>query len=79
MLDSLEPRNADLPFRVIWFHEQLTRGNAVYIQPAGIERRPICAIAATVDEVRIELPTTRATIATWQIDHIGLPKDVAKP
>ena len=48
------------------------------VQPAGIEQRPICAIAATIDEVRIELPTTGATIATWEIDRLGSSKDVAK-
>ncbi len=47
------------------------------VQPAGIEQRPICAIATTVDEVRIELPTTGATIATWEIDRLGPSKDLA--
>lgn len=40
-------------------------------QLAGIEQRPICAIAATIEEVRLELPETRATLATWTIDHAG--------
>lgn len=37
------------------------------VQPAGIEQRPICAIVAIIDEVRIEDPSTDATLATWPI------------
>ena len=39
------------------------------VQPAGIDQHPICAIAASIDEVRIELPATGATLATWTIDR----------
>lgn len=35
------------------------------VQPGGIEQRPICVIAASVDEVRIENAATGAILATW--------------
>jgi hypothetical protein len=35
------------------------------VQPAGIEQRPICVIAASVDEVRIENAATGAILASW--------------
>ncbi|TVV75747.1 hypothetical protein [Sphingomonas solaris] len=41
------------------------------VQPAGIDQRPICAIAAAMDEVRIENPATGATLATWMIGRTG--------
>jgi hypothetical protein len=41
------------------------------VQPAGVEQRPICAIAAVMDEVRIEAPATGATLATWTMSHTG--------
>jgi len=37
------------------------------VQPAGIEQRPICVIAATLAEVRIENPADGAVLATWPI------------
>lgn len=37
------------------------------LQPAGIEQRPICVIAATLAEVRIENPADGAVLATWPI------------
>ncbi|WP_332801481.1 hypothetical protein [Sphingomonas sp. PB2P12] len=37
------------------------------VQPASVEQRPICVIAATMDEVRIENPATRVTLATWTV------------
>jgi hypothetical protein len=35
------------------------------IQPNGIEQRPICVIAASVDEVRIENTANGAVLGTW--------------
>ena len=35
------------------------------IQPGGIEQRPICVIAASVDDVRIENAATGAILGTW--------------
>jgi len=49
------------------------------VQPGGIEQRPICAIAATIAEVRIELPVTGATIATWPIDRNDTSTGIAAP
>jgi len=37
------------------------------IQPAGIEQRPICVVAVSLDEVAIENPATGDTLATWTI------------
>ena len=37
------------------------------IQPAGIEQRPICVVAVTLDEVRIENPATDDLLARWPI------------
>lgn len=37
------------------------------IQPAGIEQRPICVVAVTLDEVRIENPIGDEVLATWSI------------
>lgn len=37
------------------------------IQPAGIEQRPICVVAVTFDEVRIENPLSNEVLATWPI------------
>ena len=37
------------------------------VQPAGIEQRPICVIAVTLDEVRIENAATGAVLATWPV------------
>ena len=47
------------------------------VQPAGIDQHPICAIAASIDEVRIELPATGASLATWTIDRVGSATSVA--
>lgn len=41
------------------------------VQPAGVEQRPICLIAAAMDEVRIENPATGVTVATWTIGRTG--------
>jgi len=35
------------------------------LQSAGPEQRPVCAIAATLNEVSIENPVTGQTLATW--------------
>lgn len=37
------------------------------IQPGGIERRPRCIVAVTLDEVRIENSTNDAVLARWPI------------
>lgn len=37
------------------------------IQPGGIEQRPICVLAVTLDEVRIENPATGEILASWAI------------
>ena len=37
------------------------------IQPAGIEQRPICVVAVSLDEVAIDNPVTGDTLATWTI------------
>lgn len=37
------------------------------IQPAGIEQRPICVVAITLDEVRIENPVGDAVLASWTV------------
>lgn len=37
------------------------------VQPVSVEQRPICVIAATMDEVRIENPATGVTLATWTV------------
>lgn len=37
------------------------------VQPAGIEQRPICVIAVTLAEVRIENAATGAVLATWPV------------
>jgi len=37
------------------------------IQPAGIDQRPICVVAVTLDEVRIENPATDELLARWPI------------
>lgn len=37
------------------------------IQPAGIEQRPICVVAVTLDEVRIENPATDELLARWPV------------
>ncbi|KRB82899.1 hypothetical protein ASE00_12920 [Sphingomonas sp. Root710] len=37
------------------------------IQPAGVEQRPICAVSARIDEIRIENPATDEVLASWPI------------
>lgn len=37
------------------------------IQPGGMDQRPICAIAVTLDEVRIENPIDEEVLASWPI------------
>lgn len=37
------------------------------IQPAGIEQRPICVVAVTLDEVRIENPASGEVLASWPV------------
>jgi hypothetical protein len=34
-------------------------------QPAGKEQRPVCLVAVTFDDVAIENPSTKETVATW--------------
>lgn len=34
-------------------------------QPAGKDQRPVCLVAVTLDDVRIENPSTQDTIASW--------------
>jgi len=41
------------------------------VQPAGIEQRPICVIAASLDELAIENPETGKTLATWTFGRSG--------
>lgn len=40
-------------------------------QPAGPEQRPICVIAATLNEVSVENPATGETLATWPFGRSG--------
>ncbi|MGY6637285.1 MAG: hypothetical protein ACXIUO_09120 [Erythrobacter sp.] len=40
-------------------------------QPAGPEQRPICLLGVVVDEVAIENPTSKKTLATWSIDGLN--------
>jgi len=42
-------------------------GPVICRQPGGAAQRPVCAIAATLDEVAIENPTTGETLATWAV------------
>lgn len=37
------------------------------IQPGGIEQRPVCVLAVTLDEVRIENPVSGEILASWAI------------
>jgi hypothetical protein len=37
------------------------------IQPAGIEQRPVCIVAVTFDEVRIENPVGDVVLASWPV------------
>jgi hypothetical protein len=39
------------------------------IQPAGIEQRPVCVIAVSLDEVAIENSANGTTLATWTIGN----------
>lgn len=41
------------------------------VQPAGTEQRPICAIGARIDTVRLENPVNGETLATWTIGPAG--------
>ncbi|WP_332783632.1 hypothetical protein [Sphingomonas sp. PB2P19] len=41
------------------------------VQPGGVDQRPICTIAAVIDDVRIENSATGATLATWTMSHTG--------
>lgn len=41
------------------------------VQPAGIEQQPICAVAATFDELLVENPATGETLATWTLGKAG--------
>lgn len=61
-----------LRMRITGRLDRADAGSPVHcFQPAGIEQHPICAIAATIEEVRMELPETGATLATWTIDRAG--------
>ena len=49
--------------------DRVPGGEAVRcIQPAGIEQRPICVVAAVLDEVRIENPIDTKVLATWPVN-----------
>jgi hypothetical protein len=39
------------------------------IQPAGVEQRPICVVAVSLDEVAIENSATGTTLATWTVGN----------
>lgn len=39
------------------------------VQPAGIEQRPVCVVAVSLDEVAIENSATGATLATWTVGN----------
>lgn len=39
------------------------------VQPAGMDQRPICVITVQMEEVRLELPSSGETLATWPVDH----------
>lgn len=54
--------------RVVGRIERLPGGSPVKcIQPAGIQQRPICLVAASFDEIRIENPVNDETLATWSM------------
>lgn len=42
-------------------------GPLLCVQPGGMDQRPICAVAVTLDEVRIENPVNSGVLATWPI------------
>lgn len=44
-------------------------GPAQCRQPGGPEQRPICVVAATMDEVALENPTNGEILATWNLDR----------
>ena len=61
---------ADQGFRVRLIGQVATApgdGPMLCRQPAGAEQRPICVIAVTLDEVRIENGATGDTLATWTL------------
>lgn len=39
------------------------------IQPGGMEQRPICAVMVRMEEVRIELPSSREVLGAWPVDQ----------
>jgi hypothetical protein len=41
------------------------------VQPAGIEQRPICMIAVSMDEIRIENPLGGETLGIWSMRQIA--------
>lgn len=41
------------------------------IQPAGIEQQPICAVAAALDELRIENPESGDVLASWSLARVA--------
>ena len=42
-----------------------TESAARCVQPGGSQQRPICVVAAAIDEVAIENSATGETLATW--------------
>lgn len=41
------------------------------VQPAGAQQRPLCVIAARIDEVAVENPATGEVIGSWRLDTPG--------
>jgi len=39
------------------------------VQPAGIEQRPVCLVAVSFDDIRIENPLGGETLATWPVQR----------
>ena len=59
-----------LRLRITGRLDRATSGGPVRcVQPAGVDQRPICAIAAVMDDVGIEDSATGATLATWTISR----------
>jgi hypothetical protein len=46
-------------------------------QPGGSEQRPVCLVAVSLDEVAIENPATRETLATWSPTATG-PAEIGR-
>ncbi|HEY9580320.1 MAG TPA: hypothetical protein VIR65_10735 [Rhizorhapis sp.] len=51
--------------------ERLPGGKAVQcIQPAGIEQQPICLVAVSFDDIRLENPMNGETLAIWSMHRV---------